>query len=195
MSVAGELFTPGPHTGHLNATCIGKSTVITPFVSSGSGGLSVLLMLMAAICLVFTIILKTRANDSARLNEPRASILTIGVQIICGDCCGDDPRPIKTHLGRTGNCAQCGGRSYMLASRRAGAGTRNLEIPQPTAKQASKSIVNGLTSGSGGHRRMIPIGARNPWIASSKLLNEERHQNAFLMCGFRCSGRNSIPTP
>jgi len=43
---------------------------------------------------------------------------TIGVQIICGDCSGDDHRPLKTYLGRDGLCGQCGGRSYILASAR-----------------------------------------------------------------------------
>ena len=135
-----------------------------------------LLMFMAVICLVLTIILKTRANDSAQLNEPRGSILTIGVQIICGDCSGDDPRPIKTHLGRSGNCAQCGGRSYMLASRRTGAS--GLETPQQAAKEATSWIAEVRPNGPGGHRRMIPIVTRNPWIASSKLLSQDLHQNA-----------------
>jgi hypothetical protein len=40
----------------------------------------------------------------------------IGIQIICGDCSGDADRPIKTYLDLHGNCARCGGRSYMLAS-------------------------------------------------------------------------------
>jgi hypothetical protein len=40
----------------------------------------------------------------------------IGIQIICGDCSGDADRPIKTYLDLHGNCARCGGRSYLLAS-------------------------------------------------------------------------------
>ena len=53
-----------------------------------------------------------------KMSEPRAQTLTIGVQIICGDCSGDAESPIKTYLNRVGDCAQCGGRSYMLASNR-----------------------------------------------------------------------------
>jgi hypothetical protein len=53
-----------------------------------------------------------------KLNEPRAEMLTIGVQIICGDCSGEAESPVKTYLDRSGNCTQCGGRSYMLASSR-----------------------------------------------------------------------------
>src|SRR4029078_1079878 len=108
-----------------------------------------LLMFMAAICLVLTIILKTRADDSAQLSEPRAAILTIGVQIICGDCCGDDPRPIKTHLGRTGHCAQCRGRSYMLASRRTMTEKQTFEMPQRIVREVRRANVDGPTSASG----------------------------------------------
>jgi hypothetical protein len=52
------------------------------------------------------------------LSESRAATLTVGVQIICGDCSGDGERPLKTYLDRHGNCSQCGGHSYMLASSR-----------------------------------------------------------------------------
>ena len=52
------------------------------------------------------------------LSEPRPGDLMIGVQIICGDCSGDAESPLKTYLDRSGNCAQCGGRSFMLASNR-----------------------------------------------------------------------------
>ncbi len=52
------------------------------------------------------------------LSEPRPGDLMIGVQIICGDCAGDAASPMKTYLDRSGNCAQCGGRSFMLASNR-----------------------------------------------------------------------------
>ena len=134
-----------------------------------------LLIMMAAICVMLTIILKTRARDSAQLIEPRPSILTIGVQIICGDCSGDDPRPIKTHLGRGGNCAQCGGRSYMLASRRTAAANLIFERPQqelPITNRARPLVA------SAGPRTIVPVPSSNPWIASSKLLNEDVHQRA-----------------
>ena len=63
-------------------------------------------------------LLKFATPKEGSLNEPRANQLTIGVQIICGDCSGDAERPVKTYLDRRGNCAQCGGRSFMLASNR-----------------------------------------------------------------------------
>jgi DnaJ-class molecular chaperone len=40
----------------------------------------------------------------------------MGVQIICGDCAGDGLSPYKTYLDHKGNCQQCGGHSYELAS-------------------------------------------------------------------------------
>ena len=61
---------------------------------------------------------KCATIDDSKLSEPRADMLTMGVQIICGDCCGDAKSPVKTYLDRSGNCGQCGGRSYMLASSR-----------------------------------------------------------------------------
>ena len=57
-----------------------------------------------------------RAHNQRRLSEPRGEIVTVGIQIICGDCSGDTQRPIKTYLDLHGNCARCGGRSYILAS-------------------------------------------------------------------------------
>ena len=50
------------------------------------------------------------------LSEPHDGIVRIGIQIICGDCSGDADRPVKTYLDLHGNCARCGGRSYILAS-------------------------------------------------------------------------------
>ncbi len=62
------------------------------------------------------IFMKTRKTDAAQLTQPRAPIPTLGVQIICGDCSGDNELPVKTYLDASGNCHQCGGHSYMLAS-------------------------------------------------------------------------------
>jgi len=61
---------------------------------------------------------KLAKSDEGKLSEPHTNLLTIGVQIICGDCCGDAESPLKTYLDRNGMCAKCGGRSYILASTR-----------------------------------------------------------------------------
>src|SRR5262245_40313252 len=36
--------------------------------------------------------------------------------IICGDCAGDDWRPVVTELSPRGQCAACGGRAWVLRS-------------------------------------------------------------------------------
>lgn len=38
-------------------------------------------------------------------------------KIVCGDCAGNDLLPIQTSLTTDRRCAECGGRSYELASR------------------------------------------------------------------------------
>ena len=80
-----------------------------------------MLVITAVSILVFifavTYTLSTvRAHNQRRLSEPRGDIVTVGIQIICGDCSGDTQRPIKTYLDLHGNCSRCGGRSYVLAS-------------------------------------------------------------------------------
>jgi hypothetical protein len=78
-----------------------------------------IIIAISLLALVATCILKSsRAFDASHLIEPRTEPLTIGIQIICGDCSGEGERPIKTYLDRHGNCTQCGGHSYILASSR-----------------------------------------------------------------------------
>jgi Zn finger protein HypA/HybF involved in hydrogenase expression len=74
---------------------------------------------MIVFALTTLILMKSHKTDPAQLSEPRTSLLTMGVQIICGDCSGDESRPLKTYLDRHGNCSQCGGHSYILAASRA----------------------------------------------------------------------------
>lgn len=81
-------------------------------------------LLILAFAVKYTL---SRAHNQRQLSEPRAGIVTIGIQIICGDCSGDTERPVKTYLDRHGNCAQCGGHSYMLAS------SRHLHVAQFTS--------------------------------------------------------------
>ena len=71
-----------------------------------------ILVLAIAYCLS-----RRRSHGRLQLAEHRTDILKIGVQIICGDCSGEEDRPQKTYLDIFGNCAQCGGRSYVLAHR------------------------------------------------------------------------------
>ncbi len=62
-------------------------------------------------------ILSRRFNAySLQVIEPRNLIKLVGVQIICGDCSGEDEVPAKTYLNAQDKCARCGGNSYVLAS-------------------------------------------------------------------------------
>ena len=51
-----------------------------------------------------------------QLLEPHGLVKTAAVQIICGDCSGENDTPLRTFLGEQGNCLKCGGYSYVLAS-------------------------------------------------------------------------------
>ncbi len=46
-------------------------------------------------------------------NLPRPSPM----EIICGDCAGDEIYPMKTFLMTDGTCAGCGGQSFVCAVR------------------------------------------------------------------------------
>lgn len=78
----------------------------------------VTIMMATAIAfgLACVVLLKSRTADPEQLIQPRAPLMTVGIQIICGNCSGDGERPVKTYLDQYGNCAHCGGRSYVLAS-------------------------------------------------------------------------------
>jgi hypothetical protein len=72
---------------------------------------TVSILLLASACF-----LSRRFQDQRTLSRPPIEMLKLGVQIICGDCCGDSDRPVKTYLDQFGRCGQCGGHSYVLAS-------------------------------------------------------------------------------
>lgn len=78
--------------------------------------LTIIVATVIALSLACIVLIKSRAGDSSQLNQPRPAVLTIGVQIICGDCSGEGEHAVKTYLNRYGNCSQCGGSSYLLAS-------------------------------------------------------------------------------
>ena len=74
-----------------------------------------MLIIVALIATVFVLgyLFTTRQEE---LTGERTPLVSMEVQIICGDCCGDGEHPIKTYLNRKGNCDRCGGHSYVLAS-------------------------------------------------------------------------------
>lgn len=89
-------------------------------------------LLATAAYLVFR-----RPQNEMELNERRGDIVRVGIQIICGDCCGDSDRPVKTYLDRFGRCGQCGGRAYVLAS--AYAPLRRMDGP-PEFEEARSTV-------------------------------------------------------
>jgi hypothetical protein len=78
--------------------------------------LTIFIATVIALSVAGLVLLKSRTTESNQLDQPRPSLLAIGVQIICGDCSGDTDHPIKTDMNRYGTCSQCGGTSYLLAS-------------------------------------------------------------------------------
>jgi|SRR6185503_8103398 hypothetical protein len=78
--------------------------------------LTIIVATVIALSLACLVLIKSRAADSAQLEQPRPGLLKVGVQIICGDCSGENDLPIKTYLNRYGSCSECGGTSYLLAS-------------------------------------------------------------------------------
>lgn len=98
-----------------------------------------------ALGLTTLFILKGHKTDPAQLNEPRPAIPMMGVQIICGDCAGEGLSPHKTYLDHKGNCQECGGHSFELASVLA------INAMQMRAARVAEAHA---TSGSG---RVIPF--------------------------------------
>jgi len=78
--------------------------------------LTIIVATVIALSLACIVLMKSRTTDPSQLSQPRPALLTIGVQIICGNCSGEEQRPVKTYMDRYGNCSQCGGTSYLLAS-------------------------------------------------------------------------------
>ncbi len=74
---------------------------------------------IATLALFSFYYMKSYKTDPNQLTEPRGGLVSIGVQIICGDCSGEADSPVKTYLDRFGNCSSCGGHSYELAANRA----------------------------------------------------------------------------
>ena len=79
-----------------------------------------------------------RLQEQASHSNPDRKILRLGVQIICGDCCGDADRPVKTYIDQFGRCVQCGGGSYVLASMYA------VVTQAYSAKPCSSVMIRGM---------------------------------------------------
>jgi hypothetical protein len=91
-------------------------------------------------------LVKGRSGDSAQLRISRPPIPTMGVQIVCGNCSGDNLLAQRTYLDYYGNCEQCGGQSYILAAALAAHALhhRNLRV---------------MENAAGGGARVLPFDA------------------------------------
>src|SRR5262245_6033578 len=88
-----------------------------------------------ALALTALFLVKGRKADPAQLRTLQPQLPTMGVQIICGDCSGDSALARKTYLDRHGNCHECGGHSYILAS------TIALQMLQLRAQRAAEQSM------------------------------------------------------
>jgi len=88
-------------------------------------------------------LLKGRKEEPGQLQMSRPQIPTMGVQIVCGDCSGNDVMAHKTYLDYNGNCHQCGGHSYILASTLAMQvlHLRAQRVAEQTAAAASRRVI------------------------------------------------------
>lgn len=86
---------------------------------------------------IVSIMLTSHKTDPAQLMEPRSALPMMGIQIICGNCAGEEIRPRRTYLDRDGNCSECGGQSYLLASNIYG-----YAQPRPDIAETDRVIVN-----------------------------------------------------
>jgi hypothetical protein len=57
-----------------------------------------------------------RDRKPAEMKCAVARPVALSVTIICGDCAGDNWMPVVTVLNPRGQCARCGGRSWVLRS-------------------------------------------------------------------------------
>ncbi|HWN99904.1 MAG TPA: hypothetical protein VNS63_11615 [Blastocatellia bacterium] len=109
------------------------------------------------LALASLVVLLSRKTNPAQLGEARGAMLMVGVQIICGNCSGDGESPIRTYMDRNGNCAGCGGHSYLLASSLA---LNSLALKSAHLAQAYSAASNG---------RVLPFEARSRESRSEKI--------------------------
>jgi hypothetical protein len=110
-----------------------------------------------ALSLTALFLVKGRKEDPAQLRMSRPQIPTMGVQIVCGDCSGDNMIAQKTYLDYQGNCHACGGHSYILAS------TLAMSVLQLRAQRVAEQTATAAS------RRVIPFDAAARAARSEKI--------------------------
>jgi hypothetical protein len=91
---------------------VGDEEVLTREVSM-TIGLTLSMVVLAALALFMW---KKNQEITGQLLNSRVYLKTLGVQIICGNCSGENELAVRTYLDTHGNCSHCGGSSYVLAS-------------------------------------------------------------------------------
>ena len=119
--------------------------------------LTIISAVAIALALTLILILRERRTDPARLGQSRGELLMVGVQIICGNCSGEGESPNRTYLDRYGNCAECGGHSYLLAS--------SLAL-NSAALSAARLVQANSAAGKG---RVLPFEARTRSSRTDKI--------------------------
>lgn len=109
--------------------------------------LTIAVTALLALGLVY-VMFRVYRTESAPLTHWRAELPLLGIQIICGDCGGDQESPRKTYMDRHGNCAQCGGRSYVLAANRK-------EYAAQLISSRREPVLRGVTT----RARVLPFGS------------------------------------
>jgi len=105
--------------------------------------ITIIITIALALILASVVLVKSRTDDPDQLFERRPPVLMMGVQIICGDCSGENHRAKRTYLDLNGHCAQCGGSSYVLASLVAyhGAETREERVREEHAGSRRGRVI------------------------------------------------------
>jgi len=119
--------------------------------------LTIIAATAVALALTWIVTFRARGSNSSQLNGTRGALLTVGVQIVCGNCSGDGEAPIRTYLDRYGNCVQCGSHSYLLAS----------SLALNSAQLRAARLVQAYSADSNG--RVLPFEARTRPSRSEKI--------------------------
>ena len=102
--------------------------------------ITTLVLAVVTMGLALVAFLLSGTTDRDQLYQRRGEPLMMGVQIICGDCAGTEPLPIRTYLDRNGRCARCGGHTYLLAS---ATGARRAEATVKRLREAESRSRHG----------------------------------------------------
>lgn len=100
--------------------------------------------LVAGACATYFFLSRRFNSSPVQAAAPRNLIKLVGVQVICGDCAGDEEVPAKTYLTAQDKCSRCAGNSYVLAS--AFESTimlfNALQIFEATARDSSAKVIS-----------------------------------------------------